>query len=94
LIVYRVNWLRAKARYSRWEEEHNLVRHEMAWTGKYFQHWQQQWEDRRCAISDYTAHTAGLRCYAAKQAGLWRRFAENAKAQFTVEIPDLHVADR
>ena len=35
----------------------------------------------------------GLRCYAAKQAGQWRRFAEQAKARFIVEIPNLEVAD-
>ena len=34
--VYRVNWLQAKARFKRWKEEHNLVRHGMVWTVKYF----------------------------------------------------------
>ncbi|GBE89913.1 hypothetical protein SCP_1702390 [Sparassis crispa] len=29
---YRVNWLRARARYERWREERVLVHSEMAWT--------------------------------------------------------------
>ncbi len=92
-IVYRVNWLRAKARYTRWEEEHNMVRHEMKWTIKYFQYQEQQWDRRRSAITDSAIGAVGLRCYAAKQAGQWRRFAEQAKARFIVEIPNLEVAD-
>ena len=92
-IVYRVNWLRAKARYTQWEEEHNMVRHEMQWTIKYFWHQEGQWEQRRSAITDDAIGAAGLRCYAEKQAGLWRRFAEKAKAMFWLEIPDLQGAD-
>ena len=92
-IVYRVNWLRAKACYTRWEEEHKMVRHEMQWTIKYFQHQEGQWEQRRSAIANDAIGAAGLRCYAAKQGGLWRRFAEKAKAMFRLEIPDLQGAD-
>ncbi|KAG2048679.1 hypothetical protein BDR06DRAFT_975873 [Suillus hirtellus] len=29
---YRVNWLKAKARWNRWEERLSLVQHEMGWT--------------------------------------------------------------
>ncbi|KAG1901611.1 uncharacterized protein F5891DRAFT_979428 [Suillus fuscotomentosus] len=32
LLVYRVHWLKAKARWQRWEEELSLVQHEMGWT--------------------------------------------------------------
>ena len=88
-----MNWLRAKARYDRWEEEHNMVRHEMEWTVKYFEHREQQWEGRRCAVSEEEIGASGLRCYAAKQAGLWRTFAERAKALFRGEIPDVHNTD-
>ena len=84
--------MRAKARYTRWEEEHNLVRHEMEWTIKYFQHREQQWQQRRSAIADDAVGIAGLQCYAAKQAGLWRRFAEKAMETFRIEIPYLQVA--
>ncbi len=30
--VYRINWLQAKARVTRWEEEARLVPNEMSWT--------------------------------------------------------------
>ena len=36
--VYRVNWLRAKAHYDRWEEELTMVVHEMEWTTLWFKH--------------------------------------------------------
>ena len=36
-IVYRISWLRAKARYTRWEEELSLVKHEMTWTVAWFE---------------------------------------------------------
>ncbi len=34
ILVYRVSWLRAKARFSRWSEELQLVESEMKWTVK------------------------------------------------------------
>jgi hypothetical protein len=37
-LVYRVNWLKAKARWNRWEEELSLVQHEMGWTIGWFKH--------------------------------------------------------
>lgn len=93
IVVYRVNWLRAKARYDRWKEEHNLVRHEMEWTVKYFQYRENEWEERRKAITEDSRRAAGLQCYAAKQAGLWRTFSEKAMARFRVEIPELRFED-
>ncbi|KAG1889978.1 hypothetical protein F4604DRAFT_1507251, partial [Suillus subluteus] len=40
---YRVNWLKAKARWRRWEEELTLTRHEMRWTISWFHHQKSQW---------------------------------------------------
>ncbi|KAG1743586.1 uncharacterized protein EDB91DRAFT_1080989 [Suillus paluster] len=40
---YRVNWLKAKARWQRWEEELCLVQHEMGWTLSWFKHEQEEW---------------------------------------------------
>jgi hypothetical protein len=45
------------------------------------------------AVTDVTVGAMGLQCYAAKQAGQWRRFVEQAKAQLIVEISDLEVVD-
>src|SRR6202041_46615 len=74
--VYRVNWLRAKARFKRWEEEHNLVRHEMVWTVKYFKNMQWEWEGRRNRVNENREGATGLTAYAAKQTSLWAKFAE------------------
>jgi hypothetical protein len=92
-MVYHVNWLRPKAHYTWWEEEYKVVRNEMVWTVNYFQYRKQQWEERRIAVSDDGKVNTGLQCYAAKQAGLWRRFAEEATVKFRSEIHDLHIAD-
>jgi hypothetical protein len=86
MVVYRVNWLRAKARFKRWEEERNLVRHEMIWTIEYFKHQQQQWDDRREQIAKEKESAAGLACYAAKQVALWKEFASVGTLRFKGEI--------
>jgi hypothetical protein len=87
--VYRVNWLRAKARFKRWEEEHNLVKHEMVWTVRYFKYCQREWEGRRKRVDNDREGATGLMAYAAKQAALWGRFAEVGMTRFKREIWDL-----
>ena len=93
MIVYHVNWLRAKAQYTRWKEEHNMVRHEVQWTVQYFQYRKMQWQEQRMAVPDDMAGAACLRCYASKQEALWRQFSEKAMTQFRVEIPGLHFVE-
>ena len=89
-----MNWLRAKARYTQWEEEHNVVRHEMQWTVKYFQYQEKQWLERLVGgDDDDIGRAVGSQCYAAKQAGLWRAFSEKAMARFKVEIRELQFGD-
>lgn len=87
--VYRVNWLRAKAQFKRWEEEHNLVGHEMVWTVKYFKYCQLEWEGRSNRVDDDREGATGLTAYAAKQAALWGTFAEIGMTRFKQEIWDL-----
>ncbi|KAG2091658.1 uncharacterized protein F5147DRAFT_586160, partial [Suillus discolor] len=41
---YRLNWLKAKARWQRWEEELSLVQHEMGWTVGWFRYKKEEWE--------------------------------------------------
>ncbi|KAG1826698.1 hypothetical protein EV424DRAFT_1319447, partial [Suillus variegatus] len=41
---YRVNWLKAKARWNRWEEELSLVQHEMGWTVSWFKYQEEKWQ--------------------------------------------------
>ncbi|KIK78660.1 hypothetical protein PAXRUDRAFT_49167, partial [Paxillus rubicundulus Ve08.2h10] len=40
---YRIKWLKTKARYCRWEEELELVRHEIYWVVKWFQGQEMEW---------------------------------------------------
>jgi hypothetical protein len=44
--VYRVNWLRAKAQFNRWEEETKMVKNEMTWTTLWFENQRKRWQDR------------------------------------------------
>ena len=84
-----MNWLQAKAWFKRWEEEHNLVRHEMVWTVKYFKYFQQEWEERRNRVDGDQEGAMGLMAYAAKQVSLWEKFAEARMTRFKQEIWDL-----
>jgi hypothetical protein len=42
--VYRVHWLKAKARRDRWREEQILVASEMEWTELFFRHRASRWK--------------------------------------------------
>jgi hypothetical protein len=75
--VYRVNFLRAKARFDRWDEELNLVQHEMQWCVLYFEHQMQVWGKRA-----QVATREGPRAYAHKQVAMWHNFAMDGKNRF------------
>jgi hypothetical protein len=75
--VFRVSWLKAKARYDRWNEELRLVEAEMFWTTLWFKHQEREWERRfRQAVEP------GHQSYAAKQQDLWERFKMKAEESF------------
>lgn len=78
--VYRVHWLRAKARRDRWAEEKLIVRHEMDWTVLYFVRQAEVWVSRMLSADEVTQ--PGHRCYAARQVNMWKKFAEQAKDAF------------
>ena len=75
--VYQVNFLRAKARYDRWDEELKIVQHKMQWCVLYFEHKMQEWGERA-----WVAIGEGLRAYAHKQVALWDAFAIDGKHHF------------
>jgi hypothetical protein len=83
--VYRISWLRAKARYSRWKEEHLLVRHEMRWTVSWFEYHGMMWQKRYKEIDDEES-ADGLRCYALKQAHLWTHLGEHCRDTFNISL--------
>jgi len=72
-----VNWLRAKARKERWEEEFELVKKEMEWTVNCFRHKEKTWKE----IAE-GAGEEGHRAYGWKQSSMWGRQASLAAATF------------
>jgi hypothetical protein len=82
-----VNWLRAKARSDRWEEELTTVQHEMGWTVLWFQNQQKKWEERaeRCNKENKLGHQA----YAEKQVDMWKMFVVQAQQGFKGMMIDI-----
>ena len=80
--VYRVSWLRAKARLARWLEELQLVKYEMEWTVNWFHNKAKQWHNR---LKDWVKEerAPGLDCYRHKQIVLWSSLADQAEAKFS-----------
>jgi hypothetical protein len=76
-IVYRVNWLRAKARKKRWEEELELVKSEMSWTVNCFQYHEEVWKKRAEA-----AKSPGQVAYGWKLKSGWEKWAKLAEIEF------------
>jgi hypothetical protein len=83
-LVYRVNWLRAKARVDRWEEELTLVKNEMLWTTLWFRHQADIWSDHSRRDDNYLP--IGHKAYAAKQEKLWNAFLKKASERFALYI--------
>ncbi|KIJ58437.1 hypothetical protein HYDPIDRAFT_102655, partial [Hydnomerulius pinastri MD-312] len=75
--VYRVSWLKSKARFERWKEELELVCHEMFWTTLWFRHQELEWEQRYMHAVEQ-----GHQAYAAKKKELWERFRRKAEESF------------
>jgi hypothetical protein len=84
-LVYRVNWLRAKARVDRWLEEQILVKHEMNWTIRWFQNQADTWGERS-KIEDADL-PQGHKAYAIKQLKLWNAFRRKASERFILYLP-------
>src|SRR5712664_3322005 len=76
LQVYRVNWLRAKARMDRWQEEVTLVQNETRWMHLWLEYHGKIWEGR-----EKESEQEGLKghaCYAWKQVQMLARMANEA----------------
>jgi hypothetical protein len=73
-----VNWLRAKSRADRWQEEFDLVNLEMGWTVAGLRALAQRWTALKAKAGDHTGHHA----YAAKQESMWLGMAEAARTAF------------
>ena len=84
-LVYRVNWLRAKARVDRWLEELMLVKHEMKWTTLWFQHQEDLWSER--SEREDGILPRGHKSYAKKQQKLWNAFKRKSSERFALYLP-------
>src|ERR1700727_2605395 len=85
LLVYRVSWLRAKARFDRWSEELRLVEHEMQWTVNWFRGKEGEWRKRLQDMED-EERPPGLDCYCHKQMVLWGSLADQAQTKFSTVL--------
>ncbi|KAF9552135.1 hypothetical protein CPC08DRAFT_647290, partial [Agrocybe pediades] len=81
--VYRIHWLRARAEKNCWQEEQELICHEMKWTTRFFMHMAKLWAKRRNNVLE----KAGYRSFAERQITLWNelgRVTENLFCQTNV----------
>ena len=79
-IVYKVNWLRARARYLRWEEELIWVKQDMTLTLNSFEKRQEEWSRR--AKTSREEGKIGHQSYALGQAKMWNGLISSAKEKF------------
>jgi hypothetical protein len=78
-IVYRVSWLRARARAQRWREEKEIVMKEMEWVMGSFSYMEEVWKARSSEMGD---EKPGHRAYARREADRWKGWKEIAKKEF------------
>jgi hypothetical protein len=83
-LVYRVNWLRAKARFDRWQEELILVKHEMQWTILWFQYQANLWRERSERVD--SIFPIGHISYAKKQQKLWNALERKSSERFALYL--------
>lgn len=77
--VYRVNWLRARAKQRRWSEELILTQNEMEWTTRFFYFKSRQWRRWGAAL---TRPSAGQVAYVEKQMAMWENMGAEAYREF------------
>ncbi|KDQ50662.1 hypothetical protein JAAARDRAFT_141647 [Jaapia argillacea MUCL 33604] len=85
----RVHWLRAKCKQDRWQEEATILYHEINWTIQWFKNQSRIWLGQM--TSSEGSDQQGKRCYAAKQAAMWQKMAENGETAFEAVCSDFLV---
>jgi hypothetical protein len=78
-LVEQVNYLRAKARVDRWNEDRIMIQDQMGNTIRYFQRMEAQWLQRAERTEQ---QSEGHRCYAYQQADIWSSLAQRAVKSF------------
>ena len=74
--VYRINWLRAKARKDRWEEEVTLLQSEIGWAANFFKFKADEWGKLSSASTN-----EGKSSYALAQKEMWSLLQAEASDQ-------------
>jgi hypothetical protein len=93
-LVYRVNWMRARAHAHRWEEELLKTEKEMIWTTRYFMHQRDTWYGRLVALREQGVAQKGHEAYCEQMISQWEEFARLAEFQFrraNSDFPDTWV---
>ena len=72
-----MNWLRAKARLTRWDEELRLVPHEMDWTVNWLKRKVTEWTELAGRAKE-----SHMVAYAEQQAGDWEYLTLQAETSF------------
>ena len=85
-LVYRVNWLKAKAQVDQWTENEKLflVKNEMQWTMLWFQNQANLWKERSEMEGD--DFPVGHKAYAVKQQKLFNEFLTKSSERFKLYI--------
>jgi hypothetical protein len=81
VVVYRVNWLQAKACADRWKEELKLVPKKMVWTINSYNRERKKWLKRGKNLQK-SGGKAGHVAYAFRMVASWERLATVAKGRF------------
>lgn len=84
LIVYRVNWVRAKARCERAQEEVITLLEEMKSTIRWYRFQKEKWQERGEKALQRSDQGWGHYLYAEKQVAMWGRLASVAEDSFPV----------
>lgn len=82
--VYRLHWLRARARYHRWQEEVKICGFEMEWVVRWFMHMASTWATY---CDSPNAVGVGLREYANGVITYWDELGRVAERNFVAANP-------
>lgn len=74
--MYRINWLRARAKKMRWEEEATLILKEMEWTVAFFENTAEKWKSFAVSTG------GGASCYAFRKSDMFSGIAAKARKLF------------
>jgi hypothetical protein len=91
LLVYRVNWMRARAQLHRWEEEFPRTEKEMEWSTRYFMRQRDIWYHRLCSLRQQFPGFLGHEAYCEEMMFRWEEFGRLAEVQYRAVNPNFPI---